>query len=522
MKKVLHIFTKDIRHLWPEIMAIIALWVFAIWLAPDLWLPWDRQGEVARFGGAYLPLLLAFSWCFLIVRVIQEDKLVGNRQFWVTRPYGWKSLLVAKLLFIVLFFNLPMLISDSVLLSRAGFRPADYVLGLIWKQLLLTIVLALPAMVIATLTTNFAQAALAGLVSCVVAIALVSLSTVLPLASGLYALDWIRTCFELLIGAFACIATLLWQYSRRERALGLKLLVAGIALVAVVHIAMPWTAMISHQYAHSGASPGFSSFQLNYDADPELYVHQTKQSGVPGSVRLQIPVLVSGLPEGYAIVGDAVKVSIEVADHHTWHSRWQNSMMTVSSSVSHAYVDFTVSDSLFEQAKGDPVNLRLTLALTLLKESATTVVATEQPFRVPGVGICAVSGRLQNSSIFCRSPLRQPYQYFISYDWANSLCFSTPGNVDVLRSKIQPGRDWFSNKDPLPAELAIIPIIDFSLGGMSGSYSGLDDNVRRDVSYSVCPGVHVTFGTHEAVARTRRELEISNLRLTDYQIKSSQ
>ena len=520
MNKILHIFQNDVRRLWPELVAIIALLGFMIWFAPNLWLPWDQLGTVARIVSSYLPLLLAFAWCFLIVRVIQGDKLVGDRQFWVTRPYGWQSLLAAKLFLIVLVFNLPMLISDSILLSRAGFRPTEYILGLMWKQLLLTIVLALPAMVLATLTASFAQAVLAALVLCVVAIPLTLVSAVLPYTSGLYALDWIRTCLELLVVVFACLAILLWQYSRRERAIGLRLLAAGVALLAVVHIAMPWSAIISSEYAHSESSPGFSSLRLNYDPDPALYVHQRESPGVPGSVRLQIPIRVSGLPEGYVVSADAVKVGIETTDHLTWHSRWQDSgiIMLSPSDNHHGYVNFTVSDWLFEWAKSGPVKLHLTLALALLKEHDATAVATDQPFRVPGVGICALSGHMQNSSIFCRSPLRQPYQYSNNIDWTESLCFSGTGDIEAARRKKPEARSWFSNMDPLPAEFVIMPIVTFNLGGNSGTYGSWEGNV----SYYLCPGVHLTFGTHKAEARTQRELEISSVRLTDYEIKTSQ
>jgi hypothetical protein len=44
-----------------------------------------------------LPLFLAA--CILAIAAVHEDRLTGDRQFWVTRPYLWKSLLLAKALF---------------------------------------------------------------------------------------------------------------------------------------------------------------------------------------------------------------------------------------------------------------------------------------------------------------------------------------------------------------------------------------------------------------------------------------
>ena len=36
----------------------------------------------------------------------------GDRQFWITRPYRWQSLLGAKVRFVLVFLNLPMTVAD--------------------------------------------------------------------------------------------------------------------------------------------------------------------------------------------------------------------------------------------------------------------------------------------------------------------------------------------------------------------------------------------------------------------------
>ena len=93
MSQVLHIFRKDTRRFWPEIVFSLA----------RLWLPWC--GSI-RCGGHMLPSpmadgsdhsniaalgtvvagLVAASWALLISRVIHAESLVGDRQFWITRP----------------------------------------------------------------------------------------------------------------------------------------------------------------------------------------------------------------------------------------------------------------------------------------------------------------------------------------------------------------------------------------------------------------------------------------------------
>ncbi len=143
MIQVLHIFRKDARHLWREIAASLALLVAFAWLDIRSWSqPYGAMagGSLFFLSAQVLPglvtAMLPVSWIFLIVRVVQGESLVGDRQFWVTRPYDWKQLLVAKALFVVTFVNFPLLLADAFLLARAGFHPAHYIGGLLWMQLI--------------------------------------------------------------------------------------------------------------------------------------------------------------------------------------------------------------------------------------------------------------------------------------------------------------------------------------------------------------------------------------------------
>ena len=64
-------------------------------------------------------LLLAF-WAFLCARLIQAEPIPGDRQFWITRPYEWSSLLGAKLLFVVVCIGIPLLAADASILGERG------------------------------------------------------------------------------------------------------------------------------------------------------------------------------------------------------------------------------------------------------------------------------------------------------------------------------------------------------------------------------------------------------------------
>src|SRR5439155_3795138 len=122
MKQVLHILKKDIRRHWPEILLSLAVLAAYVWNEPDQWVPRElSENRLRNFLTGALTVTVVVSWCMLVVRVVQGEKLVGDRQFWVTKPYDWKKLLAAKLLFMIAFISVPTLIAGSVLFAKAGF-----------------------------------------------------------------------------------------------------------------------------------------------------------------------------------------------------------------------------------------------------------------------------------------------------------------------------------------------------------------------------------------------------------------
>src|SRR5207249_3106861 len=87
------------------------------------------------------------------------------RQFWVTMPVQWGSLIAAKALFVVAFIHLPDIAADATILAVRGFRPSELIAALFGKQLLLIAALTLPSVAIATLVRNTAQFMLSAIVT---------------------------------------------------------------------------------------------------------------------------------------------------------------------------------------------------------------------------------------------------------------------------------------------------------------------------------------------------------------------
>jgi len=87
MKRILGIFRKDVRHLWPQ-----ALLFWAV-----LGIPAAMHHLVNWLSADRMALLLQPLACWLlVVSVIHGETLVGHQQYWLTRPYSRKHLMAAK------------------------------------------------------------------------------------------------------------------------------------------------------------------------------------------------------------------------------------------------------------------------------------------------------------------------------------------------------------------------------------------------------------------------------------------
>ena len=113
MRQAIHIFKKDFRYLMREVALMLVLSVALVWTA--------TRGRGKAFTTGTIELLLVVTACFLIARVIHAEAIPGHTQFWLTRPYQWRSLFAAKILFILAFVNGPLLLAQLALLLIVGF-----------------------------------------------------------------------------------------------------------------------------------------------------------------------------------------------------------------------------------------------------------------------------------------------------------------------------------------------------------------------------------------------------------------
>jgi len=243
MKTILHILLKDLRKFWPVILATVVVRIFGYGLAlANL----DAMRGLSGLGPV-LPKVLQqaplaqWAMVFLLsVWVVLEDRAVGDRIGWLTRPIFARDLLAAKFCFLVLAVAVPAgLVGAGVAVWLNA--PLPTVLAMGTSSLLFTLFAAAIFATIAVVCGSLNQALLltAGLF-CGVALgsyALFELAQVkLPLApTGISG----RSTFIVAVGmtSISAIATLGHQYGTLR---SLRTVVLAVLLSLVTFAAVRW------------------------------------------------------------------------------------------------------------------------------------------------------------------------------------------------------------------------------------------------------------------------------------------
>ncbi len=236
MLQTLHIFGKDVRRCWPYLAAVLPFTAVYSWR--EAMEGADSASVITQQLLTLFSLAATASWWLAISAAVHGESLVGDRQFWLTRPYSWRSLLGAKLLFLGAFLALPMLLSDCWILAASGFSLTPLIPSLLLRQCEVAATLVLPFL-IAALTRNTRDFALAGVGYCVYF--LFGLAAIVPLC--IYGANpplrfeksWLLDAAPWLL----CVAGLYlaaWQFPRRGTALMRTLAIALGAVLPVLTI----------------------------------------------------------------------------------------------------------------------------------------------------------------------------------------------------------------------------------------------------------------------------------------------
>ncbi|UWZ82743.1 hypothetical protein [Occallatibacter riparius] len=521
MKQIVAIFRKDVRHLCPEILVSLALQSALIILYPRQWAHADFHHEVVSYSfmalaaspdlfTSLLILLIPISWWVLVARLVHEERLVGNTQFWVTRPYQWPLLLGAKALFVGAFVYLPFVIIQCILLRVAGFNPLAHVPGLLFNAVLLTGLLVLPLMALSVLTSNLARMTLIILGFVVYVAGLVTASNLIPrLASSPSLVTGFVSFVVAICGAAAVIVV---QYARRRTRTAWIVAAATVLLLgstAFYDADQPF--MNGHYPAASQNAAPLAQITYGSDSMHKPFSHETSNKGI---VEVALPVHVDGVASGSVLIPTARKVTLDRADGVRWESPWQQmGGEKLVPGLTDIVLRLAMPRAIFDQFRNGPVALHLTLAIDQGRAIRTSTIALPAArFEVPGFGICTPEtgwdGEPITVGIGCLAPMRQPDLTYITAVWHDKCLTSDSAERGPIS-----GYGWTGALDPAPAAFSLTGVWSIPID-LTNSFTVSNQNDDRRVHMrQLCPGTPITFTTYALATRTRLELSVPDFRL---------
>jgi hypothetical protein len=462
MRQVLHIFRKDCRQFWPEILASLLITALFVWVYPYQSLSADDPRFLTgkhlldlrhlKILASTLATLMVFCWFFVTARVVHAENLLGNRQFWVTRPYRWQSLLAEKVLFVTVFLYLPFAISQLALLARGGFTPWHYFPNLLYLLSLIYGAVGLVFLAFSSVMSSLlrmilfllAAAALIGIIAFFASSGSHdSVSVRVPVE------DPISTPLSLVIG----LTTLVAVYSGRRIWLGRCLLLTFVGLVTLFG-ASPWDPiLLPHVYAvppardgdplHASTGGDLSQLNAQYFGSEKAYI--------------QVPAVLTGIGAHEAVDVDNLRMIIEAADgSHTeipWHGiyNWR-----IEADKPTMQLSGELDRATFDRIRSKPLQVRVSLAVTEIAPDAAarTYRYSGDPLPIPGIGTCSdrFAGDFREE-LHCKFPFHSPP---ITRITLTSFCSKTPEDGQS-RHRLTAWVGYWSHD---PSDFSLSPIED--------------------------------------------------------------
>jgi len=404
MSQALHIFRKDARGLRIELAVVAALNVAFVWAHIKAAAPGIEELSHPSVLAYLTSFLLAMGWWFLIARAIHEEALPGDRQFWVTRPYEWKQLLAAKLLFVLAFVNAPLLVAQIVILAAAGYASPGGLPKLLWMQFTVTLIVLMPAFAMGAVTRSFARLVLFAIGLLVSVYFLLSGYSVfvghtygiafVGIGSG----GWLTNAIVAITMFAGAVLTVVWQYRRRARAARLTG-AATLILIVALYLFLPWT-------------PGYTSngwiFRQPEARNVSVTVGQPIMPIQPPElphevVAIDVPFEFTNVPPGETAKAESIIETFEDPSGLRSSPGWMSAPAQQT-----GLRRFWLDRSFYDRVAGKPIAFRATLYITL-QRPAKWPLPDGRVTALPGGWRCTVATSGQTHTIFCVAPFHDPW-----------------------------------------------------------------------------------------------------------------
>lgn len=510
MQQILHIFKKDGRRHWLEILiSLVLLGLYAKIMTH----PWDEMTPNhvpwAQISAATLTPLMIIFWIFHTIRLVQGETLVGDRQWWVTKPYEWWKLLAAKQIFLLVFIGAPLFLVQLYLLHNAGFAIHSHFFGVLGMQLAFVMVLFLPAVALGSLTKSLGQAFIALLITIVLVPTIISQLAKVPnsgMSSAAEGFGEIQGV--LLLGSIVGAAG--WQYARRKTSASRGLLVAGAVLVVLISAFTPYAMFVNRKYPL--LEPKEAPAQISAGVFPKSTKKPPDWFERINEIPLTIPINFSGVGARKVVLVEGIRLSMETSSGTKWDPGWNQQWILLWPEGGQNQISYQIDRKKFDQLKAQSGTLHIEFALTEYQaEDARDIVLNDGEFADPTLGLCDFSLR-RPSQIECRRPFHTP-GLIATFDPSQASCRAPADDTAISEDKIS--HAWYPpSNDEFPGA-GMNPVQTYPLAFGSGQMVFTPGMRPKRMTVYLCPGARVTLAKPHAERDGRVKVDLNNIALQD-------
>ncbi len=502
------IFKKDWKLLWP-----LALGVAGLNLALRMILAGIGLFPTFRLGSLLNLLVVGglFGVIILITLAVQQDPVPGVRQDWLVRPIRRRDLLMSKLLFVVVAAQGPVFLAEVLQGLANGYPLAESIAAPLVRNFWLLLIMDIPILAFATLTTNLMEAVFGGLILFLGGAVLVGVFRVLgiPQPTMDTGIQWITYSLMALVALAAASVVLAMQYGGRKT-MAARFAFTGAGTAWIFSVLLPWAPAFAAEQRLSQAPGSGSAVALSLDRSAgrfqkppgtELMESIRKRDVAVSTV--YIPLRILNLPADSMLLIDryharfgAGAASIEATGF--------NAHLRSNGSEAALFMPVAVSAAWLAPHGNEPVHVEIDDSITLARSrSRYSIPAVGGELRSSDLGWCQtrINDGDTEVQIHCMRPGKEPEA--IAFTLENAPAgLRNPEDIDYV-------------PDYSPSVLAFI-FDSMRRVGADLPFRDPSGIARYPVDGSQLNNARVAIRTYTARDHFTRNLAIDGVRLNDW------